>query len=65
MGKATEMTQRLTSRPLTPDEIGTRRAELELGDEDVEATLDGRFVRRATSTQPAREVAPPRPDTWD
>jgi len=65
MGKATEMSSQLVSRPLTPAEISERRGELELGDENVVPTLDGRFVRRATATRPAREVAPSPRETWD
>ena len=65
MGKATELADKLRARPLTPAEIAARQAEAQLGDEDVQPTLDGRLVKRAGLSGPPIEVLRAPEQTWD
>lgn len=63
MGKATELDD--TIRPLSATEIAARRAAMEIADEDVVATLDGRLVKKPKPTEAPRVVMPAPRQTWD
>lgn len=65
MGKATELTDKLRARPLTPEEIAARQAEAQLGDEDVQPTLDGRLVKRTGLSAPPIEVLRAPDQIWE
>ena len=61
MGKATELDDYLEARPLTLAEIRERQAASESGGE-VEATLDGRLIKRG---HPSEVVLQAPQQTWD
>lgn len=63
MGKATDLENSI--RPLSAAEIAARRAAVEIADDDVEATLDGRLVKRPKLSEAPRVVQPARTQTWD
>lgn len=64
MGKATERSEEIRSRPLTPDEIRARHNAAELRDQDTVATLDGTF-EKVQPGQSARVIQRAPEDTWD
>ncbi|MDQ5807868.1 MAG: hypothetical protein M3320_04265 [Actinomycetota bacterium] len=64
MGYATDITEKITSLPLSAEELA-ERARLEHARGDVETTLDGELVERrlpTTATGPTFQAAP---STWD
>lgn len=66
MGKATDLDDYLETHPQTPEEIRLRRAAEALSGPNIEATLDGAFVKPSPEPAAAPTVkfqAPAR--TWD
>jgi hypothetical protein len=64
MGKASELFEDLSSRPLSAAEIAAREAAAKSGGA-AEATTDGRLVKRQTPTAAPREVLRVPQQTWD
>ena len=64
MGKASELYEILSERPLTPSEIEARRSAAEDGGA-VRATPDGRLLKIDRPTEKPREVYRAPRATWD
>lgn len=64
MGKATELVEGLRNRPLTADEIRSRRAAMEISDDDAVVTSDGTFETSTPQGVP-RQIAQVEPEPWD
>jgi hypothetical protein len=64
MGKATELDDQLSVRPLSPAEIADRNAAAESGGE-VQATLDGQITKQPRPSEAPRVVLRAPQQTWD
>jgi len=64
MGKATELDDELSTRPLSAAEIRARRAAAQSGGK-VEATTDGQLVRPAEPSEAPKVVHTAPTQTWD
>lgn len=64
MGRATDVADVLTTRPLTAVELDERRKAAKVR-ENVTTTLDGEVVERATTTAAPQPVQQREPATWD
>jgi hypothetical protein len=65
MGYATDLDNFLATHPLTRPETQERRAAEEIGDPDIEATLDGDLVKRVKTSAIPIVVEPRKTATWD
>jgi hypothetical protein len=64
VGQATDITERITTRPLSAEELADRRAG-ERVQENVETTLDGQVVERIAPAAAPQPTFQAQPSTWD
>lgn len=64
MGRASKLTEQVIRSPLTAEEITTRR-QVEQAAGEVEATFDGRLVKRPAPNTTPRPVQQAPASTWD
>lgn len=64
VGQATDITDRIISKPLTAQEVAERQSGEKVR-ENVEATPDGEIAERATPAAAPRTTFQAAPSTWD
>jgi hypothetical protein len=65
MGKATMLSDKMRARRLSPTEVTTRQAAIEIGDPNVRATADGKFVKQEHQSEAPRVLAQAEELPWD